>query len=761
MIEEDSQNEGQDDDNDGNAAQELGENYDWIELEKKMGYVKRRRSCRIIRFYKPDSLKDKYKFAYHMLMLYHPWKTQKDDLDDINILSLYTEKSDALLTSHAEFSLLDEDALENFAQFAMNQDHEEEEEGEDNQDSEYVNSGNADDFRMHSLLGDIAVDINDEINGYQETEADSGPVPDQSFSTNAGASSRTASTRNNGGTAARYTRPDRIDKLEYESLLSKLNMEQRDFLTHVMNHVRHENFDESPLRLFVTGGAGTGKSLLIKTLFQSLIRHYDVDRSKDLTSNSVILTAFTGKAAFNIYGQTLHTAFHFPNSQTDIHELSSDISNTMTAALAELKVVIIDEISLVSTRHFLWIDKRLRDIFGRDLPFGGRHMLFFGDFNQLPPVHDFSFYKGFPSDPTKHLKFQDLWHSFKAHYLTQIMRQKDYAKFAVALNNMALGTMTPDDIKIFSDHTFNSIPAEALVEGKEIIRLYSTNEEVYQCNEAILSGMTSAVYESKCYDKVTLEKSSAAVKDSLLEKLKGLSHNRTAGLPYLLNLRIGARYMITINIDTSDGLVSGTTGILKQVDFGTSASSVEKPLRIWLLMEDERSGKVQRKRVKTNSVRSPDWVPIDYTNGTFSVKVERASPVIRVQRTQLPVVVANKITKIRKIQNVCSLFKATTAAGLFIIAKKFIPKTAPDPKYDIAIELKRLETVKLKPKFYEQRLPCTAMKIISNNVQSLNAHVTHITNDQVYMTSDVICYQKHGQLKINNLTFPDSPKLPE
>ncbi|KAG2194769.1 hypothetical protein INT47_012071 [Mucor saturninus] len=82
--------------------------------------------------------------------------------------------------------------------------------------------------------------------------------------------------------------------------------------------------------------------------------------------------------------------------------------------------------------------------------------------------------------------------------------------------------------------------------------------------------------------------------------------------------------------------------------------------------------------------------------------------------------------------------KVTTAAVLFIIAKKFIPTTAPDPKDDIAIELKRLETVKLKPKFYEQRLPCTTMKIISNNVQSLNAHVTHITNDQVYMTSDII-----------------------
>lgn len=235
----------------------------------------------------------------------------------------------------------------------------------------------------------------------------------------------------------------------------------------------------------------------------------------------------------------------------------------MTVALAELKVVIIDEISLVSTRHLLWIDKRLQDIFGSGRPFGGRHMLFFGDFNQLPPVHDFAFYKGFPGNPLKNLKFQDLWYSFQVHYLTQIMRQKDDAKFAVALNNMAQGTMKEDDIQLFASRTFASIPEELKVPGKEIIRLYSTNEEVANCNEEILGGMTTEVHKSVCYDKVTLARSNGTVNQAVLEKLKELPHNKTGGLSYSLNLRIGARYMITINIDTLDGLVNGTSGILK------------------------------------------------------------------------------------------------------------------------------------------------------------------------------------------------------
>lgn len=60
-----------------------------------------------------------------------------------------------------------------------------------------------------------------------------------------------------------------------------------------------------PLHIFITGGIGTGKSHLIKAI------HYKASRilGKNLTKSdsvSVLLTAFTVTAAFNIGGNTIH-----------------------------------------------------------------------------------------------------------------------------------------------------------------------------------------------------------------------------------------------------------------------------------------------------------------------------------------------------------------------------------------------------------------------------------------------------------------------
>jgi len=42
--------------------------------------------------------------------------------------------------------------------------------------------------------------------------------------------------------------------------------------------------------------------------------------------------------------------------------------------------------------------------------------------------------------------------------------------------------------------------------------------------------------------------------------------SETQGLPYILHLKTTAKYMVTINIDTNDGLVNGATGQLMEID---------------------------------------------------------------------------------------------------------------------------------------------------------------------------------------------------
>jgi len=191
----------------------------------------------------------------------------------------------------------------------------------DDSDGEPVRGDDSNDFRMYSL-GEEAADLQAEI---------------------AANPTRTSTRRPDTltPTAERYVRPNRLDDLAYYTLVSQLNAEQRDCFNHIINHVRH-NSESNSLHLFVTGGAGTGKSLLIKALYQGLTRHYDTQRERDLLKPSVLLCAFTGKAAFNINGQTLHSLFLLPVNRDDLNILSHDISNTLTVELSELKVVIID-----------------------------------------------------------------------------------------------------------------------------------------------------------------------------------------------------------------------------------------------------------------------------------------------------------------------------------------------------------------------------------------------------------------------------------
>ncbi|OBZ80379.1 ATP-dependent DNA helicase PIF1, partial [Choanephora cucurbitarum] len=246
--------------------------------------------------------------------------------------------------------------------------------------------------------------------------------------------------------------------------------------------------------------------MLIKTLYQALVRYYDEDPHRDFNSPTVLLTAPTGKAAYNISDQALHSAFHLPVNHSKITELSADVMHSISVALAELKVAIIDEISMVSSRVFSWVDKRLKDTFNSDKAFGGLHVIIFGEFLQLPPVMgSFIYAKSANTAETLilSLRFQTLWNSFKVFRLTETMRQRDDALFATALNNMALGTMKEENISIFVNRTFPMLPSEAQSSREnKLIQLYSTNNAVAACNEAVLATLNTETFESICFDRV-------------------------------------------------------------------------------------------------------------------------------------------------------------------------------------------------------------------------------------------------------------------
>ena len=156
-----------------------------------------------------------------------------------------------------------------------------------------------------------------------------------------------------------------------------------------MNSIeRNEIFDlayrfvtETSENIFLTGKAGTGKTIFLKYL-------------KENCSKNIIVAAPTGVAAINAGGVTLHSLFQLPfNPFLPTSASKSELLGKMKFVkrrqeiLRKMELLVIDEISMVRCDTMDAIDTILRSVRRRhDVPFGGVQLLCIGDLYQLPPV---------------------------------------------------------------------------------------------------------------------------------------------------------------------------------------------------------------------------------------------------------------------------------------------------------------------------------------------------------------------------------------
>ena len=168
--------------------------------------------------------------------------------------------------------------------------------------------------------------------------------------------------------------------------------------------------------------------------------------------------------------------------------LSPDVANKLRNVLQNLNVIIIDEISMVGAKIFNQIDRRLRQIFKNNIPFGGVSVLAFGDFIQLRPVGDSYMFQNDKSNNYADLTGSYLWSLFKYYKLTEIMRQNDDLEFANALLGIVYGNMTPEQIKLMESRCFTSVSDEII---KKSINLYYRNDDCDKLNSKILKSLST------------------------------------------------------------------------------------------------------------------------------------------------------------------------------------------------------------------------------------------------------------------------------
>ena len=137
----------------------------------------------------------------------------------------------------------------------------------------------------------------------------------------------------------------------------------------------------------------------------------------------------------------------------------------MRLSLAELKLIIIDEISMVSNMGLLNIHQRLKEIFATPNSelFAGISVLVVGVFFQLPPIRNSTAFTDYKNGV---FNLYHSWHTFKMAKLTQIMRQKDDLAFTQLLNIVRTASHTDDDTRCLQSKTITpggeNYPSDAL-----------------------------------------------------------------------------------------------------------------------------------------------------------------------------------------------------------------------------------------------------------------------------------------------------------
>ena len=165
-------------------------------------------------------------------------------------------------------------------------------------------------------------------------------------------------------------------------MIRSLNSQQKEIFDEVFNlyesKCKYRNSltkkKVNSLNVFISGGAGVGKSYLINTIFQTVTTTFSL-YSGTPEKFKVLKMAPTGVAAVNINGITINTALGIPTiGDNNNPKLGDKMWCKLRLMYSELEAVIIDEISEVS-------NIRLYQIHGRnicekfsvsiDIPFAG------------------------------------------------------------------------------------------------------------------------------------------------------------------------------------------------------------------------------------------------------------------------------------------------------------------------------------------------------------------------------------------------------
>lgn len=282
--------------------------------------------------------------------------------------------------------------------------------------------------------------------------------------------------------------------------------------------------------VFLTGEPGSGKTHTINDYIRWL-HSCGIEPS---------ITAATGIAATHVGGMTLHAwsgiGIAERLSKADVDRIAG--KEHVARRIGKAKVLIIEEVSMLSAATFEMADAVCREVRRVDRPFGGLTVVLVGDFFQLPPVSR--------GGGAAFAYTSPVWRELNplVCYLTEQYRQDD-GEFLAVLSAIRSGEVEEIHFETLLARKADDHPSDAP-------KLFSHNADVDRLNAEALAKLPS---------KAVRFVMSSKGKDSLVEGLK-----RGCLSPEVLELKEGAAVMFTKN-SPQGRFVNGTLGTV--IAFGT------------------------------------------------------------------------------------------------------------------------------------------------------------------------------------------------
>ena len=332
------------------------------------------------------------------------------------------------------------------------------------------------------------------------------------------------------------------------------------------------------IRVIATGGAGVGKTFVIKIVSKWAEKILRKPGDHPLKPKVLILGP-TGMAASLIDGTTFETGLSFKFGTKKYLPLRDAQLESFRNLLEELELIIMDEFSMIKSDRLYDVQRRMEEIFiSKDL-FAGRSVMMVGDIMQLPPV------KGRPvfsrpfsvKNRSMFNSTDNIWKSFDVVTLKVSQRQKAN-EWRDCLNRIRVGEASEKDKALLETRRLAKHPN---LDINKACHVFYTNEEVNHHNEKMLNNLNS-----------DLVKVSASGIYPRGYKLQFDPNGFVESTPFMkeLCLKKGSRIMLTFNVNLVDSLVNGSLGTV--LDFVYDNNSKLKAVII--RFDDPEAGKMQR-----------------------------------------------------------------------------------------------------------------------------------------------------------------------